>query len=1744
MTSNKHNHTFRRAALTLLALIMACATAWAQTIQSVTYIDENGQTQTVNATQITSDNLRMGSDRWYYVSGVVGTDYNTLSLYLLTENGTHNLILCDGATLTVSQVSQYSDKYAKLKVYGQSGGTGKLNVGNSSMMNAISNCDFALYGGEVTLTYYSNGHGINKNVDFNGGKLTATSGANAIGGNTTINATSGWIKASKYGGSVTIAEGKYMKDETGRCYKGTLTDAEKAAAAGKTLQPATQTEYISYIFGGGNGLQNSPYVISSTEGWNFFCDCLDDNNTWNRFSGKTVKLGADISVTRMAGSSQHDFCGTFDGNHKTLTFTSTENVDGVAPFSYISETTPTGGSEVSHPAIRNLNVVVNIDTTATHASGLVGRQWGTLTIEDCTVSGTITTSAKYAAGFIGQMNGSANITDCLSSVTINSSVEGDGTHGGFVAETSHNTLNIEGCVFNGSLLGESTHSCGGFIGWRNSTVNISNSLFAPAEVTIGVGTDYPSATFVRNGATATITNCYYTDAFGTVQGKLRHSITAGANTTVANAGTATTYNVSGITSYGTGILYGGVLYAGNGDAVSLTLAHQELEGYDFIGYTATAGNLNGSTLTMPDGNVTINAEYNYTAPSELTATDITFTTATLNWNGLQESYNVRYQPAILYEGFESGTMPDGWTRTGAYWQITSGTGSDDYTGAATGNYNAGCYIPLSNVSDTLITPVMDLSNVASATLSFNFWNTDWGGDINILKVYYRVDEGEWQSLYTYENATAGWIPVTINLEGMAANYQIGFECEIHYSFGMGIDDVKVIDNGTWTTETNVLNPFTLTGLTPGTPYVWQVQGLDCDGEGSTTEWSESGTFTTLNPCETPYNLTATDITATTSTLNWNGLQESYSVRYRPVILYEGFESGTMPDGWTRTGAYWQVTSGTGSDDYTGAATGNYNAGCYIVDQDVSDTLITPVMDLGNVASATLSFNFWNTVDYGAINILNVYYRVDEGEWQSLYTYEDATGGWIPVTINLEGMAANYQIGFECEGYSFGMGIDDVMVTGINTSEWTTVTNVSSPHDLTGLTPETPYVWQVQGSNCDGEGSTTEWSEEGIFTTPNPCETPYNLTATDITATTATLNWNGLQESYNVRCQPAILNEGFESGTMPDGWTKTGAYWQVTSGTGYNDYTGAATGNYNAGCYINYYNDSDTLITPVMDLGNLASATLSFNFWNTDWNVDINTLKVYYRVDEGEWHLLYTNSNATGGWIPVTINLEGMAAHYQIGFECESHYSFGMGIDDVKVIDNGAWTTENNVLYPFTLTGLTPETQYLWQVQGLDCDGEGSTTEWSEAGTFTTLAGIDLTVAGYEEGNGGWVFIASPVAGSIAPSEVHNLFPSAGETSNEYDLYRFDQRDANGNEWQNWKATTEQNHPDFTGLVNGQGYLYATKETRTLMFAGEFRATTEPVEVPLDYDENAEFAGWNLVGNPFAVGATSSQPYYRMNEGGTALSAQVEAGNTVEAMEGVFVQATAANQTVTFTTQTRGGEKATIAQANIMVVGDNGAVIDNAIIRFDGGQTLEKFSFREGSTKIYIPQDGKDYAIVSVGRDGVHTVSTGVNEIPVNFKANENGTYTISVDVDNVELAYLHLIDNMTGADVDLLAANGGDARHGDADAMKCKFDGVNRVSTYTFTAKTTDYESRFKLVFSICEDANGDNAPFAFISNGNLIVNGEGTLQVFDVLGHQLVTKQLSTLNSQLSTLNYKSGVYMLRLINGDKVRTQKIVVE
>ena len=412
------------------------------------------------------------------------------------------------------------------------------------------------------------------------------------------------------------------------------------------------------------------------------------------------------------------------------------------------------------------------------------------------------------------------------------------------------------------------------------------------------------------------------------------------------------------------------------------------------------------------------------------------------------------------------------------------------------------------------------------------------------------------------------------------------------------------------------------------------------------------------------------------------------------------------------------------------------------------------------------------------------------------------------------------------------------------------------------------------------------------------------------------------------------------------------------------------------------------------------------------------------------------------------------------------------------------------------------------------------------------------VSGYNNNNnnGGWVFIASPVSGSIAPDAVANIF-----SATDYDLYRFNQ--SSDQEWENYKANTS----DFN-LDNGQGYLYATKEDATLVFSGTFNTATEPVAVPLTYDANAEFAGWNLVGNPFADSAYVNRPFYKMNSEGSTIVAVDNYDSyspvKVPPCTGIMVQAENEGETVTFSATEpanspqsgSGSLHIALSQAASSSRGTKQShSIDNAIVSFNEGTKLGKLYFGQQDANIYIPQDGKDYAIACAGKRG---------EIPLNFKANENSEYTITVNPEGVEMSYLHLIDDMTGADIDLLPlCKGG---RGDSNPTTETFlageDPQSLTPAYTFTAKTTDYESRFRLVFSTdCEDADGDNDNFAFIdANGNIIVNGEGTLQIVDMLGRVVVQGDVKYC---VSTDGIATGVYVLRLIEGEKERTQKIVI-
>ena len=340
--------------------------------------------------------------------------------------------------------------------------------------------------------------------------------------------------------------------------------------------------------------------------------------------------------------------------------------------------------------------------------------------------------------------------------------------------------------------------------------------------------------------------------------------------------------------------------------------------------------------------------------------------------------------------------------------------------------------------------------------------------------------------------------------------------------------------------------------------------------------------------------------------------------------------------------------------------------------------------------------------------------------------------------------------------------------------------------------------------------------------------------------------------------------------------------------------------------------------------------------------------------------------------------------------------------------------------------------------GAVCGNGGTTPQDLNEGTYGDIIYMHykvtetytLEINGYTSQTTGWHLIASPLNGEIEVDDVEHM------QDNTFDLYCFNQ--AADEEWENWKADGT-DHYHFT-LESGKGYLYANSGNVTINFVGTPYSGNG--EVTLTKNNNADLPGWNLVGNPFADTAYIDRPFYVMNAGAEIIVASAVSRNYIEPMEGIFVVANTDGETLTFSTTAPSKGRGQKPESEQIVIELSAltsqlspSIVDRVIVRFDDGPQLPKFQLDPSHAKVYIPQDGKDYAVVN---------ANGMGELPVHFKAKENGEYTLTVSAPlTSHLSSLHLIDNLTGAEVDLLAT-----------------------PSYTFNARNNDQVSRFKLVFA------------------------------------------------------------------------------
>ena len=375
---------------------------------------------------------------------------------------------------------------------------------------------------------------------------------------------------------------------------------------------------------------------------------------------------------------------------------------------------------------------------------------------------------------------------------------------------------------------------------------------------------------------------------------------------------------------------------------------------------------------------------------------------------------------------------------------------------------------------------------------------------------------------------------------------------------------------------------------------------------------------------------------------------------------------------------------------------------------------------------------------------------------------------------------------------------------------------------------------------------------------------------------------------------------------------------------------------------------------------------------------------------------------------------------------------------------------------------------------------------SFTGYETTTYTLDITGYGTTAGN---YYLIAPPFDDIDPAEV------VGMTSGDFDLFYFDQ--AQALEWRNYGTTP-------FNLESGKGYLYAHKTTVTLSFTGV--PYSGDGKVTLRKTGGLDFEGWNLVGNPFATAATLDRSFYVMNPAGTEIITAT--GTGVAAMQGIFVIANSDNEQIQFT-QSGSDSKEQIV---LNVLQDRGNTIDRAIVRFNENSTLPKFMLNDSNTKLYIPKEDDDYAVVN---------SNGANSMPVNFKAMANGTYTLSVDI-NLDMEYLHLIDNKTGTDIDLLVQ-----------------------PDYQFAADKNDNEARFMLVFRSTTgvEENGQQN-FCFVKGSNLYFNEDvqnAELSLVDITGR--LVRQMTLKGNSCDLSGISEGLYIVRLAKDNDVKVQKVVI-
>ena len=529
-------------------------------------------------------------------------------------------------------------------------------------------------------------------------------------------------------------------------------------------------------------------------------------------------------------------------------------------------------------------------------------------------------------------------------------------------------------------------------------------------------------------------------------------------------------------------------------------------------------------------------------------------------------------------------------------------------------------------------------------------------------------------------------------------------------------------------ETNLIsadsNPFTVEGLTPETEYTAKVRAVK--GEKK-SYWSNEVAFTTDIRFHAPTDVVASNVTTNSAEISWTATDAaatSFELQYAEGNVFGSllrYDDGTVATNignsssatWT-----WGVMYPGSMVNATQLAKviiyeGGYNTeditiNIYQGGDSAPETLlytetVTPVggfheVTLATPVAITPGKNLWITLtETGTYALVSCVTTEPNNQW--VYN-----GSWANIG-DLASTLAGYGWMIRAE---INDGIDPATVT------WTSVADVTSPYELTGLNPETTYTASVKAVyGTEGE---SKWTST-VFSTLSDNPVPSNI-ACDLAADGATLTWDGTGDSYNVQYRtasvaPTLFTDDFENGL--DNWTI------VTAGEGPGWVIGTETSTNAATAYSwnssGSYAADNWLISPAIELGGSISFSAANNSSYADaYEVLLSTTG--NATSDFTIELKAMSATATGN---IDIDLSAYTGTGYIAFHHVSTDKYLLAIDNVVIYGAGSpagtWQEMAVTGTTATISGLATNNAYEYQIQSVK---GANTSAWSDLNDFALL----------------------------------------------------------------------------------------------------------------------------------------------------------------------------------------------------------------------------------------------------------------------------------------------------------------------------------------------------------------------------------------------------------------------------------------